>query len=247
MMSPLKSARVAALLFIRNSIWTRRTWLVVGLVLIDLLIAVTWRIKGVDDVEGNVVDLARNVIIGFIIPFVALFYGTAVIRDEVENGTISYLFTRPISRASFVIGRSFCAFIVVALAGLIMTLANPIILAGSFNPQSLIPIIAAVIISSFAYTPLFTLIGAFFRRPFLIGLMLLLFFDFTVSEVPMSARFVTIKAHAMNIGQLNDDSVLVASEELRVLWSIFALIATGLVMLAASVAVVDRREYTTTD
>ena len=85
MMTPLKSAVTTALLFFNHSIRTRRTWIVIGLVLIDVVIAIAWNFKDSDDVQGDVGGLAKNVILGFIIPYVALFYGTAVIRDEVEG------------------------------------------------------------------------------------------------------------------------------------------------------------------
>jgi len=247
MMTPLKSAVTTALLFFNHSIRTRRTWIVIGLVLIDVVIAIAWNFKDSDDVQSDVNGLAKNVILGFIVPFVALFYGTAVIRDEVEGGTISYLFTRPISRASFVIGRTVCAFLAVALTGITLALANPLILTGSVQPDALLPVLSAVLLASFAYTALFALVGGFLKRPFLFGLMLLLFFDFTVSEIPVSARFITIKAHATNIAGLHERKEIIAAESLSVIWSVLALAITGISMLAATVAVVRTREYTTTD
>ena len=36
----------------------------------------------------------------FIVPVLGVFYGTALIADEVEDKTITYLFTRPIPAAA---------------------------------------------------------------------------------------------------------------------------------------------------
>src|SRR5262245_1577097 len=41
----------------------------------------------------------------FIVPVLGVFYGTALIADEVEDKTITYLFTRPIPRASVLLGK----------------------------------------------------------------------------------------------------------------------------------------------
>ena len=41
----------------------------------------------------------------FIVPVLGVFYGTSLIADEVEDKTITYLFTRPISRGAIVIGK----------------------------------------------------------------------------------------------------------------------------------------------
>ena len=41
----------------------------------------------------------------FIVPVLGVFYGTSLIADEVEDKTITYLFTRPISRGAVVLGK----------------------------------------------------------------------------------------------------------------------------------------------
>src|SRR5439155_4523150 len=41
----------------------------------------------------------------FSIPVLGVFYGTALIADEVEDKTITYLFTRPIPRGAVLLGK----------------------------------------------------------------------------------------------------------------------------------------------
>src|SRR6185503_1055893 len=41
----------------------------------------------------------------FSIPVLAVFYGTSLIADEVEDKTITYLFTRPIPRGAVLVGK----------------------------------------------------------------------------------------------------------------------------------------------
>ena len=41
----------------------------------------------------------------FIVPVLGVFYGTALIADEVEDKTITYLFTRPIPRGAVLLGK----------------------------------------------------------------------------------------------------------------------------------------------
>ena len=43
--------------------------------------------------------------IRFIVPVLGVFYGTALIADEVEDKTITYLFTRPVPRGAVLIGK----------------------------------------------------------------------------------------------------------------------------------------------
>ncbi len=41
----------------------------------------------------------------FIVPVLGVFYGTSLIADEVEDRTITYLFTRPIPRGAVLVGK----------------------------------------------------------------------------------------------------------------------------------------------
>ena len=41
----------------------------------------------------------------FIIPILGVFYGTALMADEVEDKTITYLFTRPVPRGAVLVGK----------------------------------------------------------------------------------------------------------------------------------------------
>ena len=44
--------------------------------------------------------------IRFIVPVLGVFYGTSLIADEVDDKTITYLFTRPIPRSAVLLGKS---------------------------------------------------------------------------------------------------------------------------------------------
>ena len=41
----------------------------------------------------------------FTVPVLGVFYGTSLIADEVEDKTITYLFTRPIPRGAVLVGK----------------------------------------------------------------------------------------------------------------------------------------------
>jgi hypothetical protein len=41
----------------------------------------------------------------FLVPVLGVFYGTSLIADEVDDKTLTYLFTRPIQRSAVIIGK----------------------------------------------------------------------------------------------------------------------------------------------
>jgi len=42
----------------------------------------------------------------FVVPVLGVFYGTALMADEVDDKTITYLFTRPVPRASILLANT---------------------------------------------------------------------------------------------------------------------------------------------
>ena len=102
-------------------LWSRRTVfmgflvggpVVVALILRALVAMDLMTARGV--IEGRSIVVDGPVIFGLMIwgfylrlsvPLLGMFYGTALIADEVEDKTITYLFTRPVSRGAVLIGK----------------------------------------------------------------------------------------------------------------------------------------------
>src|SRR5437870_5563949 len=53
--------------------------------------------------------------IRFIVPVLGVFYGTSLIADEVDDKTITYLFTRPIPRRAVLLGKYLAYLVCTAL------------------------------------------------------------------------------------------------------------------------------------
>src|SRR5256885_9622731 len=100
-------------------LWSRRSVFlavllggpVVLAVLIRILIATSlgaFRING-SSVGGSSIFgmMIWLLYIRFILPILGVFYGTSLIADEVDDKTITYLFTRPIPRSAVLLGKYF--------------------------------------------------------------------------------------------------------------------------------------------
>ena len=100
-------------------LWSRRTIfmaLVVGapvvislfLRLLDALGAPVFRVNGVSMPGPTIFGLMIWVFyLRFTVPVLGVFYGTSLIADEVEDKTITYLFTRPIPKGAVLVGKYF--------------------------------------------------------------------------------------------------------------------------------------------
>src|SRR5262245_65229917 len=98
-------------------LWSRRTVFLGVIVGGPVLIALILRIVDMMNLPAmkvNGVSVGGSALFGlmmwflflrFIVPILGIFYGTSLIADEVEDKTITYLFTRPIPRSAVLLGK----------------------------------------------------------------------------------------------------------------------------------------------
>src|SRR5688572_13919245 len=169
-------------LSVSEMLWSRRTIfmaLVVGapvlisvvLRLLDALGAPVFRVNGMMMAGPGIFGLMIWVFyLRFTVPVLGVFYGTSLIADEVEDKTITYLFSRPIPKGAVLVGKYLAylactTFVVLPSVGLVYLLVVPLsgTLGGSF--LDLIKDLAMLALGLAVYGALFAFIGAKFKRP----------------------------------------------------------------------------------
>jgi ABC-type Na+ efflux pump permease subunit len=112
----------------------------------------------------------------FIVPVLGVFYGTSLMADEIEDKTITYLFSRPISRGAVLVGKYLAylactGFVVLPSVALVYMLIVP--LKGSLGAAfpDLLKDLVLLALGLAVYGAVFAFVGAAFKRPLLIGLM----------------------------------------------------------------------------
>jgi len=115
-----------------------------------------------------------------VLPLAALFYATSLVADEVEGKTLTYLLTRPLTRASIFAGK-FAAYVAttftLALPAAVLTFfilmtaptAPPLAAALADLPRDL----GVMLLTLVAYGALFGLLGVLLKRPVIPGLVFL--------------------------------------------------------------------------
>lgn len=115
--------------------------------------------------------------IRFILPVLGVFYGTALIADEVEDKTITYLFTRPIPRSAVLLGKYLAylvctVFLVLPSVVVVYFIIVPL---GGGSIGGEFPALAAdvgmLVLGLATYGALFAFVGARLKRPIVIGLI----------------------------------------------------------------------------
>ena len=136
--------------------------------------------------------------IRFIVPVLGVFYGTALIADEVDDRTITYLFTRPIRRSAVLFGKYLAYLVctillvlpsVVIVYFLIVPLGGGLI--GAEFP-SLLADVGMLAAGLVAYGAVFALVGARVKHPLVIGLVFTFGWEPGVLLLPGYLRRLTV-------------------------------------------------------
>ncbi len=168
-------------------LWSRRTIFMALVVGGPVLLALIFRVVeslGMPAMRVNGVRVAGSSIFGvmiwmlyvrFIVPVLGVFYGTALMADEVEDKTITYLFTRPIPRGAVLLGK-YQAYLactsLVVLPSVMLTyfLVVPFTeVPGTF--LSVVLDLGILGLGLAVYGALFAFVGARLKRPIVSGLI----------------------------------------------------------------------------
>jgi hypothetical protein len=187
-------------------LWSRRTIFMALVVGLPVLVSAILRVLpalGVPVVEAGVTGpvlfglMFWAFCVRFAVPVLAMFYGAALIADEVEDRTITYLFIRPIPRASVVIGK-YLAFVVVTMAVMLPAVVLMWLLIvpidGSLGASFPDLLLDLVIVAGglMAYGALFAAAGAWLRRPIVIGLIFIFGWENLAMALPGHLRRLTV-------------------------------------------------------
>jgi len=254
-------------LSLSEMLWSRRTvflLLVTGAPVFLALVARIVQGSGIVPLRVNGVAVDGASIFGmmiwvfylrFIVPVLGVFYGTSLIADEVDDKTITYLFTRPVRRGAIVVGK----FLAYLLCTTLVVLPSVMIVYFLMVPLRQVPasFVSLVIdlgvlgLGLAAYGALFALVGAAFKRPLVVGLGFVFGWELVTLILPgylkrftLAYYLQTLVPHSM---PSNDTVSLLQGAVFRappsVLESIaWLLLAIG-VSLALAVKVVEQREY----
>jgi hypothetical protein len=253
---------------INQMFWSRRTVFMLLATGAPVVIAVVLRVIdgiGMSSFRVNGVPVPGPVIFGgmiwllylrFVVPVLGAFYGTSLISDEVEDRTITYLFTRPVPRGAVIIGKYLaylvCTGLVVLPSVTIVYLLITPIAGGSIGatfPQ-LVTDLGLLALGLAVYGAVFALIGALLPRPLVAGLVLVFGWEQVALLVPGYLRRFTVAHYLQSLvphSMPQDDTVAAIqslfSEPPAALTSVGSLVTIMAVALWLAARTVEKREY----
>jgi ABC-type transport system involved in multi-copper enzyme maturation permease subunit len=194
--------------------------------------------------------------IRFIVPVLGVFYGTALIADEIEDRTITYLFVRPVPRSSVLLGKylSYLActvLLVLPSVVIVYFLVVPLGGAGiGAGFPSLLADLGMLAVGLASYGAVFALVGARLKRPVVIGLVFafgwepgVLLFPGYLKRATVAFYLQALVPHAIPRDSAVSVLMQVFQEIPSVATSLLSLTLITLVTLWLAVRAVETREY----
>lgn len=247
-------------------LWSRRTIFMALVMVAPVILALVSRIvqtMGVAPLRVNGVRVGGAGIFGmmiwvlfirFTIPVLGVFYGTSLIADEVDDKTLTYLFTRPVQRGAVLVGKYLAYLVCTVLVVLpsimvVYFLIVPVAeIGGSF--RLLLADLGIMALGLAAYGALFALVGTILKRPLVVGLVFAFGWEQLAMLVPGYLRRFTLAyylqglvPHAMPSDGVASLIQAVFTDTPTATTCLFWLVAAIAVSLFLGQRAIERREY----
>jgi len=254
----LRGARGVFDLALDGMVWSRRSLLMAVLLGLPVLFGVLYRAVLAAKLPARVTGFdLYGVIVAFyyvrnVLPLAALFYATALVADEVEGKTITFLLTRPLQRSSILLGK-FAAYAATTLSlSLPATVVTFFLLATARGGEGvgarvpdLFRDLGVVALGLFAYGALFTLLGVLLRRPVIPGLLFLFVWELLANLPGYMPRF-TVTGYLRSLishRPADEGFAEIFGQVLPAPLCLGVLVGVVVVCLGAAAWIFSRREY----
>jgi ABC-type transport system involved in multi-copper enzyme maturation permease subunit len=255
-----RNANTIASLTIDTLFWSKKTLFIAAVSIMIMLLSLLGRliltyhwIRTPFTSAEVFSSLMSTAVIHFLVVFVTLFYGTALISEEVEAKTLTYLFVRPIPKPIIMAGK-FLALIWIGSLLVIPTIFISFAILyirtdmGPFLEDigTLGKDIGIVFLALLAYGSLFSMLGAWLKHPILSGLVYAFGWEGLISYLPGFTRKLTITHYVQSVFPHENAGTAIAmmvGERSGPLESVLTLILmTGLFLITAGL-VLREKEY----
>jgi ABC-2 type transport system permease protein len=225
------NATVAAITW-RAMVGRRRAVLLLALPLVLLVLAAGLRLTGVADAA-----VSRGVLgalaLGTLVPLLGLIVGTGVIAPEIDDGSIVYLLSKPVSRSTIVVTKLAVAAACIALFAALPTLLAGLLMAGNDRGLAVAYGVGSLV-GGVAYCAVFLLLGVLSRHAVVIGLLYALLWETLIGGYVPGARTLSVQQWAVSLtSAVADDGAVTADVRLGVAVTLLVVVTVGATIYAS--------------
>ncbi len=191
-----------AMLTLRTLLGRRRALLLLLLPGVLLALAVVLRLSVNESSRADVaVGLLGTFAIATVIPLLSLIAGTGALGGEIEDGSIVYLLSKPLSRHVIVVTKLLVAVGVTTVLGALPVLVSGLVLVGGRDGLAVAYALGAYAAAT-AYCSLFLLLTVVSRNAVVIGLIYTLVWETAIGGLVLGAQGISVQQWALAVTRM---------------------------------------------
>jgi ABC-type transport system involved in multi-copper enzyme maturation permease subunit len=241
--------------FFKSGLKAVRTRVFILLSLIPVLLMFIVRIVDASSAGDFFSKVMLSLYFQLLIPVLALFFGSTIINEELDNKTLVYLTTSPVPRRVILLGKYLAAFLLLLLvvgSGFLFSFLSAA--SNRLNQtaawEELGVYLGTSLLALFCYSALFTMAGTFMKKSILMGLFFVFGWESVVQYFPgVTQKFTIIHwiKSLLPIPPGEGGFLIFQLQPSPALESIIVLLAAGCLFLFLAVFIFQRKEYILSD
>jgi len=167
------------------------------------LVGVAWKYVTPRATTAEVYTQVASILLFRILALMSALFTTAIVSQEVEQRTISYLLTRPIPRRNLLIARYLASVAVVVALGAFGTVALSVGVFGThfLSNEFLVKDIVAIVFGAFAYGAVFLLVSLLINRAMIVCLLYAFGWETAIPNMPGELYYTSIFSYVQAIAE----------------------------------------------
>lgn len=175
----------------------------IGLVMVlPVVIAILFRTSQEDSLTPPAEfagDLVGALVLAILLPLVALVMGTAAIGNEIEDGTVVFLLSKPIDRPRIVVVKAAVAAVASAIVCVPTTIATTWIITGDNAGGLVVGLGVSALVASVVYSVLFVALSTATSRALVIGLIYVFVWEGILANVFSGLAWLSVRAYSEGV------------------------------------------------
>ena len=204
-----RSGQVGAILevTVRALLNRRRSLLMLLLASAPVLIALLIRAAGRGpDPERIAAGMLENLVLRTVLPLIALVFGTSAIGSELEDGTATFLLTKPVARWKIVSAKLLGASVLTVGLVVPAAIVAGLLVAGDQRGGASLTVAIAVAsaLAAVVYTAIFVALSVVTGRALVIGLIYVLIWEGVLAGLLEGTRIFSVRQYALALADALD-------------------------------------------
>jgi len=173
--------------------------------LLPVLLAAIGLLFGVEDTGHSTQQFAADellgvLVVGMLLPLVALIFGTAALGSEIEDGTAVYILAKPVARWKVIASKVGAAWVATSAIVLTSTIVSGLMILAGEEQQGIVPAFSvAILAGGLAYVTVFVLLTAMTGRALIIGLGYVFIWEGVLTVFAPGAQLFSIREYVLGI------------------------------------------------